>query len=117
MSGEGERRERIVAEAAQQLAVLQQTAEQIVEMANMAAGEPVLVRRQPSVLDAHFSDLAAMEQQTSHFAEAMRLIKQWLSPGDQRSLGSILKVMPADVAHEITKHLHGAGLLPERSGL
>lgn len=118
VTGDGERRERIAAEAAQQLMVLQQTAEQVVELANLAAGgEPVLVRRQPSVLDATFGDLAVMEQQVEHYAAAMALIRQWLLPGDRRTLGAVLKFAPPDVAAQITEHLRGAGLLPGEGGL
>lgn len=74
-------------------------------------GEQLLVRR-PSVLDAGYSDLADMAEQTRRYTQAWRLIGTQLRPDDSRSLGTALKVMPAHLAHEITGHLRAAGVLP-----
>jgi hypothetical protein len=80
-----------------------------VEAVEEVTGERLLVK--PSVLDARAADLAAMERQTEHYREAMRLYRQWWTPGDRRTLGALLKVIPTEVAHEITGHLTAAGLL------
>jgi hypothetical protein len=86
--------------------------ESVVSEVQQHTGERLLVRR-PGVLDASFADLAAMEAQTEHYAAAMALIRQWMHAADTRSLGSVLKVIPAQVAHEITDHLRAAGVLAE----
>lgn len=84
----------------------------VVSEVQQHTGERLLVRR-PSVLDATFEDLAAMEEQTRHYAAAMAMIRQWMRATDTRSLGSVLKVIPAQVAHEITDHLRAAGVLAD----
>lgn len=86
--------------------------ESVVSEVQQHTGERLLVRR-PALLDASFADLAAMEAQTEHYAAAMALIRPWMHAADTRSLGSVLKVIPAQVAHEITDHLRAAGVLPE----
>lgn len=91
-------------------AVLDAGIEDVVRRVELLTGERLLVR--PGVLDATYDDLAAMARQTEHYAEAWRLIRQWLHAKDTRSLGSVLKVLPAGVAHEITDRLRAAGVLP-----
>jgi hypothetical protein len=70
-----------------------------------------LLVRQPGVLDASYEDLARMAAQAAHYGEAWRLIGGWLRPTDIRTLGAVLKVMPAQQAHEITGLLRAAGVL------
>lgn len=111
MTGD-QRRDRIRTEALARLATLGEMAEQVVSQANDAAGERILTRRQPGILDARHTDLAAMETQARHYIEAMALIRQWLLPNDTRTLGAALKVAPAEVAAAITAHLVEAGVLP-----
>ena len=84
----------------------------VVNEVQQHTGERLLVRR-PALLDASFADLAAMEAQTEHYAAAMALVRQWMHVTDTRSLGSVLKVIPAQVAHEITDHLRAAGVLAD----
>lgn len=86
--------------------------ETVVNEVRQQTGERLLVR-QPGVMDATLRDLAGMELQTQHFAAAMKLIRQWLLPTDGRPLGSLLKVIPAEVAHEVTDHLRAAGVLAD----
>ncbi|GGK65507.1 hypothetical protein [Streptomyces flaveus] len=86
--------------------------ETVVNEVQQRTGERLLVR-QPGVLDATFGDLAAMEEQTKHYAAAMTLIRQWMLPTDARSLGSLLKVVPAEVAHQVMDHLRAAGVLAD----
>ncbi|MCX4906862.1 hypothetical protein [Streptomyces sp. NBC_00878] len=86
--------------------------ESVVSEVQQHTGERLLVRR-PGVLDAALGDLAAMEEQTQHYAAAMVLIRRWMLPTDRRPLGALLKVIPAQVAHEITDHLRAAGVLAD----
>lgn len=86
--------------------------ESVVNEVQQHTGERLLVRR-PGVLDATFEDLAAMEEQTQHYAAAMAMIRRWMNATDTRSLGSVLKVIPAQVAHEITDRLRAAGVLTD----
>lgn len=79
-----------------------------VDAVEQATGERLLVR--PSVLDASLLDIARMRVQTEHFAAAYDLIVQWIAPGEDVRLGDRLKVVPTDVAAEITAHLVAAGL-------
>lgn len=97
------------------LAQLQQAhdvaVEAVISEVQQRTGERLLVRR-PSVLDAGYRDLADMAEQTRHYIEAWRLIRTQLPRDDTRSLGALLKVVPAHVAHEITGHLKAARVLP-----
>lgn len=90
--------------------------ETVVNEVQQRTGEKLLVR-QPGVLDAGYGDLAGMARQTEHYAEAWRLICKWMLPDDSRSLGSVLKVIPAEVAHEITGHLRAAAVLLDGGAL
>ena len=85
--------------------------EAVISEVRERTGEQLLVR-QPGVLDAGYADLASMAEQTRRYSEAWRLICTQLKPDDPRSLGSLLKVISAHIAHEITGHLRGAGVLP-----
>jgi hypothetical protein len=86
--------------------------ESVVNEVQQHTGERLLVRR-PGVLDATFEGLAAMEAQTQHYAAAMAMIRRWMHATDTRPLGAVLKVIPAQVAHEITDHLRAAGVLAD----
>ena len=86
--------------------------ESVVSEVQQQTGQKLLVRR-PGVLDASYGDLARMAEQTEHYAEAWRLIREWLPARDGRSLGSLLKVIPARTAHEIADHLRAAGVLAD----
>lgn len=85
--------------------------ETVINEVRERTGEQLLVRR-PSVLDAGYADLADMAEQTRAYAEAWRLIRTQLQPDDARTLGALLKVIPAHLAHEITAKLRAAGVLP-----
>jgi hypothetical protein len=85
--------------------------ETVVNEIQHRTGERLLVRR-PGVLDARYSDLAEMAEQTHRYAQAWRLFCTQVQPDDPRRLGTVLKVIPAHVAHEITGHLRAAGVLP-----
>ncbi|MBP5915746.1 hypothetical protein F3K34_27170 [Streptomyces sp. LBUM 1486] len=111
----GDRAELIAAghEALAQLQYAHEVAiETVINEVQQQTGERLLVR-QPGVLDASYGDLARMAVQVEHYAEAWRLVREWLLPGDCRTLGSVLKVMPAPVAHGITGHLRAAGVLSD----
>jgi hypothetical protein len=75
-------------------------------------GERILTNP-PSVLDATLADLTAIESRCRSLIEALRLIRQWILPHDPCRLGDRMKVIPAEVAEEITAHLIRAGLLSE----
>jgi hypothetical protein len=108
-------REELLAAACAALAQLRHAhdvaVETVVHEVQKRTGERLLVR--PGVLDAGYEHLAGMAQQTEHYAEAWRLIQQWMRATDTRSLGATLKVIPAQAAHEITDHLRAAGVLAD----
>lgn len=66
----------------------------------------------PGIMDATWPDLVQMEVQATAYGQAMRLIRQWIRPGETCRLGDRLKTIPADVAAEIERHLITAGLIP-----
>lgn len=99
--------------ALERLQLAHETAvETVVHEVQQRTGERLLVR-QPGILDATFQDLAVMEEQTQHYAEAMALVRQWMLPTDARSLGMLLKVTPAEVAHQVMDHLRAAKVLAD----
>lgn len=83
----------------------------LVDHVEAETGEVLLVRR-PGVLDATMPDLIRMERQAVAYADAMRLVRQWMLQNDRRTLGAVLKVAPPKVAAEIEENLIRAGLLP-----
>jgi hypothetical protein len=64
----------------------------------------------PSVMDAHFSELARMERQAAAYVEAMRIVRQWMLPSDPRPLGEIVPQLPDNVRESLADHLVQAGL-------
>lgn len=98
------------AAVAEVTALADRVTEAIVARIAEETGEKILVRR-PGVLDARYGDLLGLEAQAQAYGAAMALIRQWLLPHDPRRLGDLLKVIPADVAEEITEHLRAAGVL------
>lgn len=109
-----EDRDAVIADAMATLAEIHDVADsavtEVVRWVERAIGETLLVRR-PGVMDATMPDLIGMEAQAVHFTEAMRLVRQWIRPAEAVRLGDRLKVIPADVAEQITAHLRAAGLL------
>jgi hypothetical protein len=63
-------------------------------------------------LDSTFADLAEIEGKCGAYLRAMALVRQWMLPADPRRLGDLLKILPADVAQEITAGLMACGVLP-----
>jgi hypothetical protein len=98
------------AAVAEVTALADRVTEAIVARIAEETGEKILVR-QPGIMDAHYGDLLGLEVQAAAYAAAMALIRQWLRPNDPRRLGDLLKVIPADVAEEITAHLRTAGVM------
>ncbi|MEU7579151.1 hypothetical protein AB0B50_16295 [Streptomyces sp. NPDC041068] len=93
-------------------ALADETITLVAEQVAQETGEQI-VARHPGIMDARFGDLTRMGDQARAYREALRIIRQWLLPSDQRRLGDLLKVVPPDVAEEITTHLRAAGVLPE----
>lgn len=76
-----------------------------------------IIARRPQVLDARRPDLDRMTAQCRAWLDAVRVIDQWLLPtGDKRTLGAVLKTIPADQARLIRVHLVAAGVLPDDQG-
>lgn len=107
-------RAEIVAAGRQAIADTRAEADALVEhiaaLIETATGETIAVRR-PGLLDAQYGDLARMEAQARAYLEAMSVVRRWRVPGDRRTLGALLKVMPPDEAERLTAHLRAAGVL------
>jgi hypothetical protein len=98
---------RVTAETLQtSMRSLEESARQAEELYGITVLRPLIN------LDDRFDELVGMETRARHFVAAMRLVRQWMLPGDRRPLGTMLKIIPRDAADEITGHLRGAGLLP-----
>jgi hypothetical protein len=68
------------------------------------------VVRSPNVADASFTDAVAMWRQSAEYDRAMQLLLSWWPhQAEDKTLGELLKLIPADVAGEVLDHLRRAG--------
>jgi hypothetical protein len=78
-----------------------------------------MLPRRPHVLDAGIGDCMRMAHQAHAYLRAFELLWGWWRPkmpGHDRTLGAMLKVIPADVTERIVAHLRDAGLLEDDRG-
>lgn len=106
-------RKLLAAAAAEKLGRLMADAEHAARQVEAQTGERILVRR-PQVLDARRGDINRMTSQARAWLDAVAVIDRWMLPrGDQRTLGSVIKVLPPDEARLLRVHLARAGVLPD----
>lgn len=65
-----------------------------------------LTRR--TVLDETLPELTRREAQAAAFLDAMRVVRRWIPPGSQKTLGAALKTIPPDEAALIVSRLRAA---------
>lgn len=105
-------RRALAAEVAARLGEVIGGVEDTARQLEQATGQRIVARR-PQVLDARRGELDRMSRQAREWLAAMEVVDRWLLPrGDQRSLGAVIKVMPADEARLLRVHLAAAGVLP-----
>jgi hypothetical protein len=114
MSGELDReRERIAQAGREALADIQRASAEasasVVRVIEQQTGITLTPVR-PSVMDAHFPELARMERQAAAYVEAMRVVRQWMLPTDPRRLGELVPDLPEDVREQIADNLVRAGI-------
>jgi len=82
------------------------------ESIEQATGERI-IRRRPHIFDAHRRDLEVLRTQAQAWLTVMTLVDQLLPPGDQRTLGDLVKVLPRDQLTELRHALRLAGALQD----
>ncbi|MEV7342903.1 hypothetical protein [Streptomyces sp. NPDC093544] len=114
MSGDLDRKREQIAQAGREaLADIQRASVEasaaVVRVVEQQTGL-TLTAVKPSVMDAHFPELARMERQAAAYVEAMRVVRQWMLPGDPRPLGELMPELLEDVREAIADNLVRAGL-------
>ncbi|WP_030674884.1 hypothetical protein [Streptomyces cellulosae] len=114
MSGELDREREAIAEAGREaLADIRRASADasaaVVRVVEQQTGI-TLADAKPSVMDAHFSELARMERQAAAYVEAMRIVRRWMLPQDTHVLGEVMPNLPDDVREQIADNLVRAGL-------
>ncbi|MET7570796.1 hypothetical protein ABZT04_20200 [Streptomyces sp. NPDC005492] len=114
MSGELDaERERIAQAGREALADIRRASAEasaaVVRVIEQETGVTLAVTK-PSVMDAHFPELARMERQAAAYVEAMRIVRQWVLPSETRALGELMPELPEDVREQIADNLVRAGI-------